>query len=682
MSEPPVVLVFDPLSWVSDFDYHVEAELLAAEGVDLIVPESPRARESHIAAADVVIAAGIEKVTAEDIGRMKSCVGIVAAQVGVDHIDLDAAEKVGLRVANVVVSTEEVADHAMALVLSALRRVVDLNDLVRDGEWDPLQVATRAELRRVRGQVMGIIGPGRVGRAVAARARPFGFEILATARRPRPDSHRGTVDPDSKLGIQHVPLEDLLVRSDVIVVTADANPSSIGLLGVDEFEQMKDGVVIVNVSRGSLIDEAALAGAIDSGRVSFAALDVRDPEPPKASDYLSGHPRVIQTPHVAGASREARDQLHEMTAFEVLEILREEGLVEPRQDIIEDRVDVNRIHHLDEFEEVARRRLPPATYGYVAGGAGREQSVRRNRESLDSVHLVPRVMVDVDEVSMSTGLLGEESAFPLIVAPSAVQRLSHPDGELATAKAVRDAGLTMILSMNASTTMEDVAAVGVAFWMQLYFSSDRAHMSSVLERAEEAGARALCLTVDHAGMPTRIRELHDPLVIPPEVEFVHLAEDPTLRGIDRTLSWDVIEWIRGESELPIVLKGVLHPDDGRIASECGVDALVVSNHGGRQLDSAVSAYDVLGRFLDEVSGSVEVYADGGIRSGNDLLKVLALGARAGLIGRPIWWGLASAGEEGVARVLQLIRTELEETMRLCGVSSVEEISQEILFESM
>ncbi|MGD2044470.1 MAG: alpha-hydroxy acid oxidase, partial [Acidimicrobiia bacterium] len=172
-----------------------------------------------------------------------------------------------------------------------------------------------------------------------------------------------------------------------------------------------------------------------------------------------------------------------------------------------------------------------------------------------------------------------------------------------------------------------------------------------------------------------------PLVVPPEVEFVHLARDPAQRGIDRKLSWDVLEWIRQESSLPIVLKGVLHPEDGRIASEQGVDALIVSNHGGRQLDSAVSAYDVLGSFLDAVDDRVQVYADGGIRSGNDLLKVLALGARAGLVGRPIWWGLASAGQAGVGRVLELIRTELEETMRLCGVSSVDLISSEILFDA-
>ena len=179
-------------------------------------------------------------------------------------------------------------------------------------------------------------------------------------------------------------------------------------------------------------------------------------------------------------------------------------------------------------------------------------------------------------------------------------------------------------------------------------------------------------------MPTRLRELHRPVVIPSAVEFVHLDEDPAKRGTDRTLTWDVIDWIRGVSSLPIVLKGVLHPEDARIAAELGVDSVIVSNHGGRQLDGAVSAYDVFGQVLEASEGRMEVLADGGIRSGTDLLKVLALGARAALIGRPVWWGLAAAGEPGVDRVIELVTSELEESMRLCGMARVEEVNSEIL----
>jgi 4-hydroxymandelate oxidase len=451
------------------------------------------------------------------------------------------------------------------------------------------------------------------------------------------------------------------------------------LLGANEFDQMKDGVVLVNVSRGSLIDEHALAASLDREKVALAALDVRHPEPPDpGNDPLRGRRNVIQTPHIAGASRDVRREVHDATAERVLDLLERAGLV-PARRRGEDEADVRRVHHVDELEDLARSRLSDATYGYVAGGAGLERAVSRNRESLDAVRLVPRVMRDVREVTTATSLLGEDVAFPLVLAPSAVQRLAHPAGELATARAAKQAGLLMILSMNASTTMEDVAAEEVIFWQQLYVSADRGHMKGILQRADDAGARALCLTVDHAGMPTRIRELHHPLVIPPEVEFVHLAEDPTLRGIDRGLTWDAVEWIREVSDLPLVLKGVLHPEDIRIAAEVGVDAVVVSNHGGRQLDGTVSAYDVIGPILEANAERMEVLADGGIRSGTDLLKVLALGARAGLIGRPVWWGLASAGEAGVRRVIELVTDELVESMRLCGVSSVGEITGEILW---
>jgi len=678
MNGPPQVVVFDPLSWVSDFDYEVESELLEQRGVQLVVPGSRADRDELIRRASVVIAAGLDKVTREEIATMESCVGIVAAQAGLDHIDLAAAESAGLPVLNLSVSTEEVADHAMALMLAALRRIVSLNEAVQRGSWNPLQVAERGDLRRLRDQTLGVIGPGRVGRAVAARARPFGFKIFATGRRHRAGSHKGTLSSDDAAGINHVPLGTLLEHSDVIVVCADANPSSVGLLGVEEFARMRDGVILVNVSRGSLIDEQALAGALDRGKVALAALDVRNPEPPDAmTDPLRNHPKVVQTPHIAGASRESRRQMHSATAERALDLLERAGLVEARP-AQPDGADLGRLHHLDELEDVASSVLPGATYGYVAGGAGLEGGVSRNRESLDAVRLVPRIMRDVREVTHGTSLLGEEVAFPLVLAPSAVQRLAHPEGELATARAARQAGLLMILSMNASTTMEEVAAQEVAFWMQLYVSPDRGHMEEILQRAAAAGAKGLCLTVDHAGTPTRLRELHQPLVIPPEVGFAHLAEDPALRGIDRGLTWDAIDWIRSVSSLPIVLKGVLHPDDVRIAADHGVDAVVVSNHGGRQLDGTVSAYDVIGPILEANAGRMEVLADGGIRSGTDLLKVLALGARAGLIGRPVWWGLAAAGEAGVRRVIELVTLELVESMRLCGVSSVGEITGEIL----
>ncbi|MFP5331394.1 MAG: alpha-hydroxy acid oxidase [Acidimicrobiia bacterium] len=342
-------------------------------------------------------------------------------------------------------------------------------------------------------------------------------------------------------------------------------------------------------------------------------------------------------------------------------------------------VDVSSLHHVDEFEAIARSVLPPDIYGYVAGGAGTERTVARNRLALDRMLLLPRVMRDMRTIDTRTTVLGSTVDHPLLLAPSAMQRLAHPEGEIATARAARDRGLVMVLSMNSSTTVEEVCAVGSECWMQLYVSNDRGHVETIVERAVGAGVRALCVTVDHAGMPTRLRELERPLVIPPDLHFVHLAADLSGRGVDRSFDWKSLDWLRGISDIPIVLKGVLHPEDARIAVDSGVDGIVVSNHGGRQLDGAVAPYDVLPAVLDIVGDSAEVYADGGIRSGSDLLKVLALGARAGLIGRPVWWGLATAGEEGVGRVLDIILDDFTEAMRLCGVRDIHEVSRDLLW---
>ena len=683
MSQPPAVAVFDPLSWISDYSYSVEAALLAGHGIELAVPQSSEERDIIITDADVLISAGIEPLDSDRISSLASCVGIVAAQVGLDHIDLAAAESAGIPVVNVTASTEEVADHAMTLVLAAIRRLPAMQSAADQGAWQPLGLPARRELKRLRGQVMGIIGPGRVGKAVASRAQAFGFETIATTRRTRPGTHRGTHSPETAHGLELVSLDTLLERADVIVVTADANPTSIGLLDPSAFEKMKRGVVIVNVTRGLLIDEQALADALDSGVVAMAGLDVRVEEPPNPTlDRLTGHPRVIQTPHVAGASTEAREDLHQLTVDRVLDLLALAGKIEPvPTDGAGGVIDVESIHHVDEFEVAAAEVLTPSTFGYVAGGAGEERTVRRNRESLDSLLLVPRVLRGVDEVTQSVSIIGTSLDFPLMIAPSAVQRMAHPDGELATARAAHAAGIPMILSMNASTAVEDVAAGSVSFWMQLYCSRDRSHMAEIIGRAERAGAKALCLTVDHAGMPRRLRELRDPLVISSDVRFMHLADDPTKRAIDRSLDWDIIEWLRGSSDLPLVLKGILHPDDARTAVDLGVDGLIVSNHGGRQLDGVVSSYDMLERVLSAVDGRAEVLIDGGIRSGVDLLRALALGASAGLIGRPVWWGLASAGEAGVARVIELIRSDFTEAMRLCGISDVADITRELIFLS-
>lgn len=344
-------------------------------------------------------------------------------------------------------------------------------------------------------------------------------------------------------------------------------------------------------------------------------------------------------------------------------------------------VDLTTIHHVDEFEAIATSVLPESIADYVAGGAGHEKSVARNRDALDELMLVPRVLRDVTEVSTSTSILDTTTRHPIILAPSAVQRLADDRGELATARAACAAGITMVLSMNSTTPVEDVAATGVYFWMQLYVSSDRGHLREIIDRAAATGAGALCITVDSAGMPARVRELHRPLEIPSHLELVHHVGSSDPYGVDRSLSWSDLAWFREVSELPLILKGVLHPDDARKAADLGVDALVISNHGGRQVDGVASAWDVLEPIVESVGDELEVFADGGIRSGPDVLKALALGARACLVGRPVWWSLAAAGEAGVARMIELLAGDLEEAMRLCGQTDVRKIEANILMRT-
>ncbi len=343
--------------------------------------------------------------------------------------------------------------------------------------------------------------------------------------------------------------------------------------------------------------------------------------------------------------------------------------------------DLERCHRVDELEQAARAVLSDSVYDYLAGGAGDESSVRRNREALDRLLFVPRVLRAVDTVDTTTAVLGVDLSMPLLVAPTAVQRIVHADGELATARATAAQGLAMVLSMNSSVSVEDVAAEGVAVLMQLYVSRDRGHARSVVERAIAAGARGIVLTVDQAGLAVRPRELRRPLEVPAGVEFVHLPPDPASRGVDGDLTWDDVDWLRELSSVPIVIKGILHHDDARIAAEHGVDAIVVSNHGGRQLESSVSAYDVVGRISSEVGDRMHVIVDGGIRSGTDVLKALALGADAAMIGRPANWGLAVAGERGLHRVFDIVRDDFEAAMRLCGIASINQIGRACVVDS-
>jgi isopentenyl diphosphate isomerase/L-lactate dehydrogenase-like FMN-dependent dehydrogenase len=341
--------------------------------------------------------------------------------------------------------------------------------------------------------------------------------------------------------------------------------------------------------------------------------------------------------------------------------------------------------NLDDYEELARARLDPGAYGYFAGGAGDEHTLRENAAAFTRWQLRPRVLVDVAEVGAGTTVLGSEVSFPLLVAPTAFQRLAHPEGELATARAAAAAGTIMCLSTLSSVSPAELAAAspGAPLWFQLYWSQDRGFTKELVEAVAESGYRALVLTVDFPVAGLRERDVRAAFALPDNLPLPNLPVSLQRRDfhrelgrvVDPALTWRDLEWLREACPLPLVLKGVLTAEDALLAAEHGAAAVLVSNHGGRQLDGVPATLDVLPEVVEAVGERVEVLFDGGIRRGGDVLKALALGARAACSGRAILWGLASGGEEGVGRVLELLRAEFERGLKLLGCASPAQVTR-------
>lgn len=341
--------------------------------------------------------------------------------------------------------------------------------------------------------------------------------------------------------------------------------------------------------------------------------------------------------------------------------------------------------NVDDYEEAARARLDPGAYGYMAGGAGDEHTLRGNAAAFEAWELRPRVLVDVGSVSTAARVLGTEVELPLLVAPTAFQRLADPEGELATARAAAAAGTVMTLSTLSSVSPGELAAAapGAPQWFQLYWSTDRGFTKELVESAAEAGHRALVLTVDFPVAGRRERDARAAFALPDDlplpnipVRLVREEFHAKLGGlVDPTLTWRDLEWLRACSPLPLVLKGILTAEDALLAAEHGAAAVIVSNHGGRQLDGVPPTLDALPEVVDAVGERLEVLFDGGIRRGTDVLKALALGARAAMSGRAVLWGLAAGGEEGVRQVLELLRNEIEVGLKLLGCASPAEVTR-------
>ncbi|HEX6400439.1 MAG TPA: alpha-hydroxy acid oxidase [Actinomycetota bacterium] len=323
---------------------------------------------------------------------------------------------------------------------------------------------------------------------------------------------------------------------------------------------------------------------------------------------------------------------------------------------------------IDDYEPVARERLPPDVYGYYAGGAGDEWTLAENRRAWSRWVLRPRFLVGVPERDTSTDVLGTRVSFPALVAPWAYQSLAHPDGERATARAAERAGTIMVVSSTTVGFVEDVAgAARGPKWFQLYVFTDHGATGELLDRVVASGFAAICLTVDFPENGLRHRDTRSGFVMPVGLPGDDLVYDPAL-------SWRDIDWIRERAPLPLLVKGILTAEDARLALAAGVDGIVVSNHGGRQLDGVPAGITVLREVVEAVEGRVPVLVDGGVRRGTDILKALALGATAVLVGRPTVWGLAVAGEQGVVDVLGLLRAEFDNAMALSGCRTVADIS--------
>jgi 4-hydroxymandelate oxidase len=329
------------------------------------------------------------------------------------------------------------------------------------------------------------------------------------------------------------------------------------------------------------------------------------------------------------------------------------------------------------LEAAARELLPASTYDFVAGGADDELTLADSCAAWSRIRLWPRVLRDVSAIDTETTVLGIPVAAPVLVAPAGYLRLVHPDGETAVASGCGRTATLMVVPTRSSVAIEQVAAAVAPspWWFQVYVLRDRGRTVDLVSRAVEAGCRALVLTGDTPVLGRRRRDERNRLRVAAELE--PSGEDPGSEQ-DPAITFATIEWLVGLSGLPVVVKGVLRADDARVCLAAGAAAVTVSNHGGRQLDSAPATADALPHVVDAVAGSAEVYVDGGVRRGTDVVKALALGARAVMVARPVLWGLAVNGATGVAEVLKGLREELVRAMALCGATGVGDIARELL----
>jgi len=375
-------------------------------------------------------------------------------------------------------------------------------------------------------------------------------------------------------------------------------------------------------------------------------------------------------------------------------------------------------HCIEDLRQLARRKVPKMFFDYAEAGSYSEETLRSNRADLERIKLRQRVLVDVSQRDLATTIVGEPATVPLALAPIGLAGMQHGDGEILSCRAAQAAGIPYTLSTMSICSIEDVAgAVDKPFWFQLYVMKDRGFGKSLIERALAAKCSALVLTIDLQVLGQRHCDARNGMTVPPEIRLRNVIDIATKPGwalgiargkrktfgnlagytptdanvaslaswistqFDPALSWKDVEWVRSLWPGKLIIKGVLDVEDARTAAKTGADAIVVSNHGGRQLDGAPSSISALPAVADAVGAETEIMFDGGIRSGQDVMRALALGARSCLIGRSYVFGLGAGGQAGVARAIEIIRNELDVTMALCGVNRVRDIDRHVIAQS-
>jgi len=355
---------------------------------------------------------------------------------------------------------------------------------------------------------------------------------------------------------------------------------------------------------------------------------------------------------------------------------------------------------LSDFEPAAKQKVSHMAWEFFNGAAADEITMRWNLEAYQRIRLKPRVLVDVSKIDTRITLFGQEHAWPILLAPTAYHKLAHPEGELATARGAGAAGATMVVSTMATTSIEDIAHEATGpLWFQLYMQRDRGFTRELVQRAEAAGCRALCLTVDSPVVGTRNREMRAEFALPQNLSLPHLrglkvnGVDISTSGAghtaggssiysaitDPSMSWKDIEWLLSFAKIPLLTKGVLNPDDADAAVKAGVSGVIVSNHGARNLDTVPATPDALPLVAGRVAGRVPILVDGGVRRGTDIVKALALGATAVQIGRPYLYGLSVAGNAGVTKVVKILQREFEMAMALMGRPTIASIDRSALW---